>query len=189
MRIIEDKLLFWKEEPFSNFTKCRIVGPNNIAFTSSEQMFMWAKAMFFNDVDVAKKILLTTSCDKARQLGRQVKNYEEDRWSRVRYSIMLFCVYEKFRQNSEFLTILADFRNKGLSFVEAAYYDKIWGIGFSEDKAEANMENWGKNLLGNILNVVADSLKDATQNDKSDVFYQEVKTKFKMLTKCSQNWV
>lgn len=169
MRVVGDYFLFWKEKPYTNFTKCKIVGPDGTEFASSEHMFMWAKARFFGDFETAEKIVTAKTCEEARQLGRQVRNYIDWKWDPVRYNVMHFCVYEKFRQNPEFLANLAEIRNKGLWFAEAAYYDRIWGIGFDEEHAEDHMKEWGKNALGLILDTVAYSLAEGRENEPSVV--------------------
>ena len=38
--------------------------------------------------------------------------------------------------------------------MEAAYYDRIWGIGYNENNALTNIPYWGRNELGKILNDV-----------------------------------
>jgi predicted NAD-dependent protein-ADP-ribosyltransferase YbiA (DUF1768 family) len=49
-----------------------------IMFTSAEQYMIWAKAFYFNDVESAKKILVSTSRVEARQLGRAIKRFCDD---------------------------------------------------------------------------------------------------------------
>jgi predicted NAD-dependent protein-ADP-ribosyltransferase YbiA (DUF1768 family) len=53
---------------------------------------------------------------------------------------------------------LCDPKYDGKQFVEAAYYDRIWGIGYNEDDALANIPYWGRNELGKVLNKVRDFL-------------------------------
>ena len=160
MKITDKYIFFWKENPFCNFTKCKIkyefpdsVKGEEIYFTSSEQMFMWFKAKQFRDEETANKIIVAKTPEEARKLGREVKGYIEWVWNQERYQYMLKAVMAKFIQNKELRDKLCDKKYNGKTFVEAAYYDRIWGIGFNENDAlEHDESEWGKNLLGKVLN-------------------------------------
>ena len=64
---------------------------------------------------------------------------------------MYQAVLAKFFQNVELRKKLCDSQYDGKHFVEAAYYDRIWGIGYNENDALDNEDNWGRNELGKIL--------------------------------------
>jgi ribA/ribD-fused uncharacterized protein len=57
-------------------------------------------------------------------------------------------------ENEELRKKLCDPKYNGKHFVEAAYYDRIWGIGYNENDALDNEDNWGRNELGKILDEV-----------------------------------
>lgn len=164
MKITDKYIFFWKENPFCNFTKCNIkfdfpdsVHGEEIYFSSSEQMFMWFKAKFFGDDVIAKKILNTDSPEEARRLGRLVHNYDDKKWNTVRYEYMKKAISYKFTQNKDLRENLCSPKYNGKHFVEAAYYDRIWGIGYDEYNAVRTPESsWGQNLLGKILDEVRD---------------------------------
>ena len=161
MKITDKYVFFWKEEPFTNFTKCVIKFrhpdeqfsvPCYHTFSSSEQLFMWLKAYTFNDYEIMKKILETDDPQEARKLGRQVKNYDDEKWSKERYTCMRMCLFSKFIQNAGLREQLCDPIYDGKTFVEAAYYDNIWGIGYNQEEALMHDEcMWGQNLLGKLL--------------------------------------
>jgi ribA/ribD-fused uncharacterized protein len=44
--------------------------------------------------------------------------------------------------------------------IEASPSDRIWGIGFGKNNAEANKERWGLNLLGKALMRVRERLRE-----------------------------
>lgn len=175
MKITNKYVFFWKEKPFCNFTRCRIKyeWPDSkdgeaIYFSSSEQMFMWFKAIYFGDFVIADKILQTDDPETARRLGREVKNYDDEVWNTERVYWMLQAVSAKFMQNKNLRKQLCDPKYDNLTFVEASPYDKIWGIGFNENIAEDNQEIWGKNNLGTILNhvrAICKEHKDILDND------------------------
>jgi len=157
MKVTDKYVFFWKEHPFCNFTRC-VIEYKGKKFTSSEQLFMWYKAMFFDDEETAEKILKSTRPEEARKLGRLVKNYDDAEWNKVRVKYMHQAVLQKFMQNEVLKKQLLDKKYDGKQFVEAAYYDRIWGIGYNEDDALANIPYWGRNELGKVLNKVRDFL-------------------------------
>jgi ribA/ribD-fused uncharacterized protein len=152
MRIENNLTLFWDGE-FSNFHPCTIT-INKLAFNCSEQLFMYFKAMHFNDIEVAALILEAKDPMTAKRLGRKVKNYDDSEWSKVRYSYMFTACYEKFAQNIDLKQKLLE--TSGTEMVEASPFDKIWGIGIGEDDPDAwNKNTWnGLNLLGLVLDEV-----------------------------------
>lgn len=168
MKITDKYVLFWKEHPMCNFTKCRIkfadpyyvpLENDPIEFTSSEQMFMWFKAIFFGDEEMAEKILQSQTPQEARDLGQKVRNYDDEKWDKVRVDRMRTAVRYKFYQNEDLRKKLMDARYEGKTFVEASYYDRIWGIGYNESEAMDHLDNWGRNELGKILTDLRNELK------------------------------
>ena len=168
MKLTDKYVFFWKEHPMCNFTKCKIkfADPYYVPeekrpmeFTSSEQLFMWFKAVFFEDFDIADRIYKSFSPEEARKLGRLVKNYDDADWEEVRVDYMKRAVTYKFYQNADLRKQLLDAKYDGKTFVEAAYYDRIWGIGYNESEAEKNVDNWGRNELGKILTEIRNQLK------------------------------
>lgn len=148
---------FGRKNHFVISQKCKIRIDYNFEsydFTSSEQLFMWYKAKFFGDEETAEKILKSTRPEEARRLGRTVKNYDDRSWDKKRVDFMYQAVLAKFFQNVELRKRLCDPKYDGKHFVEAAYYDRIWGIGYNENDALDNEDNWGRNELGKILDEV-----------------------------------
>lgn len=139
--------LFW-DGPFSNWHHSRFK-INNMEFNCGEQYMMYMKAMTFKDLDSADEIMETPSPAKQKKLGRQVKNYNNETWAKVRYDIVKEGLREKFNQNQELKDYLLKY--KDYIIVEASPYDRIWGIGYGEGNAMKNMDDWGENLLGKII--------------------------------------
>lgn len=171
MKITKDYIFFWQESPFCNFTKCKIkfadpyyveLSNKPFIFSSSEQMFMWFKAKFFNDEEIANLIYNTDNPEEAKRLGRQIKNYNDKDWSAVRVYYMTIAITYKFTQNKNLREALLDSKYDGKHFVEASPYDRIWGIGYDQDSALKldNAKNWGKNELGFILDQVREKMKE-----------------------------
>lgn len=127
-------------------------------YSSSEQFMMYHKAMIFLDREIAQQIMQTDDVRKIKDLGRQVKNYNEFVWKYFRSKIVYEGNKAKFTQNEELKKAL--FATKGTTLVEAAPNDAIWGIGLAEDDPRAlKRETWlGKNLLGEILTQIRTEL-------------------------------
>lgn len=150
---------FWTSI-FSNYYPCLIDAYGEVWF-SSEQFFMWLKAKYFGDEETALAIVNAQTPSFAKRLGREVKNFDETKWSEVRYEKMYEAVYNKFSQNEHLLQELLSDKYKDKHFVEGSPYDRIWGVGIRwTDKAIADKNNWkGENLLGAVLDDVREKLK------------------------------
>lgn len=139
----ENIIGFWQEREkygcFSNFYPCRF-NWQEIEFNCSEQAFMYAKAIYFNDIEIANQILLETDPKKIKKLGRKVKNFDDTKWAEVRYNFMLTINRVKYTQNEDLRDILLS--TGRATIVEDSPFDYIWGIG---------KDGSGQNLLGKVL--------------------------------------
>lgn len=100
-----------------------------------------------------------------KQLGRQVKNYEEYLWLERREAYVSRGNYEKFSQNEDLKQKLLNTGNTIMA--ESNYFDKIWAIGIKEtDPTVTNPSKWkGLNLLGKILTNLREKFKLEIRND------------------------
>lgn len=153
MRTTEKYVFFWGNSDIysqwhpSKF-KCLTTG---IVFTHAEQYMMYNKAIVFEDNATAEKILKATNPKLQKELGREVKNFNAEKWDAVKYDIVQNACYLKFTQNPDMLAQLLKTGDRTL--VEASPYDKIWGIGMTENDYGVEDEKlWkGENLLGFAL--------------------------------------
>lgn len=154
MKITNKHILFW-DGIFSNFQPCYIKNEYGEFFTS-EQYFMYRKALYFGDKEIAEKIYNEKIPGKCKKLGRQICNFDKDKWLLVCEDIMEMGVYDKFTQNNDLLTEMLDTKYDNKKFVEASPFDDIWGIKMSQDNPDADDESkWcGLNLLGKVLDKV-----------------------------------
>lgn len=129
---------------------------NEIRFSSSEHLFMYLKAMFFNDEVKAKQIIKAPDYRTAKKLGKKVSGFDEQKWEQVREDMMYKALKAKFDTNADFRQALLSKEYMGKTFVEASPYDKIWGIGISVKDASAGKEWKGNNLLGKVLTKLRD---------------------------------
>jgi ribA/ribD-fused uncharacterized protein len=143
-------ILFWNG-PFSNFSFCSIKLYDK-QFTTSEQAFMYKKAMTFDEIGMANKILAAQDPMSAKMLGRKILSFDSGVWDYVKYGIMLECCMAKYKQSKKHLEFLLEYGKQG-KFVEASPYDRIWGIGLAANHPDAADEKkWlGENLLGKVL--------------------------------------
>jgi len=120
-----------------------------VVYNTAEQYMMEQKATFFKDDETAKKIMNTRDPGKQKALGREVKNFDAEKWNTVRDRIVENGSYHKFKYDEDMKSRLLETGDREL--VEASPRDRIWGVGFDEKDAEGSREHWGLNLLGKAL--------------------------------------
>lgn len=153
--IVKDKYGFFFSNNciLSNFYDAKFI-IDGIEFCSTEQYFMYMKAIHFNDQDIANKILQECKPFLIKKLGRRVQNFNAEQWNKVSWRHMFDGCYAKFQQNKHLSDILE--LTKGLTLVEASPWDRIWGVGMRiNDPKITDSKNWkGKNQLGEILTMI-----------------------------------
>ncbi len=147
----EDFVLFWKPPSiFSQWTPS-VFTIDGVKYENAEQWMMACKARLFQDEEILQKILVANNPAVIKKLGRAVKNYDNNLWSKKRFELVVQGNVAKFQQNPEMLKELLNTGEKII--VEASPMDKIWGVGLSAKNAKIlNPSNWkGKNLLGKAI--------------------------------------
>ncbi|XP_028391651.1 riboflavin biosynthesis protein PYRR, chloroplastic-like [Dendronephthya gigantea] len=160
----EEFTFFWRDNsPFSQWHKS-IFTLDDKTFICAEQYMMYAKAVLFNDMEIAEKILQTKDPRRQKQLGRQVKNFDRDKWNEKCKEIVKKGNTAKFSQNEKMKEKLL--ATKGTVLVEASPYDRIWGIGLDENDPRAkDKTKWqGTNWLGYILTEVRNDLLQSSND-------------------------
>jgi hypothetical protein len=157
MRTTDTHVYFWHGE-FSNWHKCQF-RYKKLNFYNTEQAFMWEKAVCFGDMEAAALIMKTPDPAEAKRIGRTVKNFQDEKWAIVSFSVMAAVNFEKYNQHPYLRSKLFATGNKTL--VEASPVDKIWGVGLHwKDDQILDENNWkGMNLLGRALMYVREQLK------------------------------
>jgi ribA/ribD-fused uncharacterized protein len=121
-----------------------------VTFPSAEHWMMVQKALLFEDAEKAREILeVPDDMAAVKALGREVKNFDDEKWVSAREKIVLEGNIHKFSQNKELKAKLLATGTKRI--VEASPRDRIWGIGFGAKNALKNRGRWGLNLLGLAL--------------------------------------
>lgn len=137
----------WFPSPFTE---------NEHTFATAEHYMMWRKAILFDDQRTAAKILAARHPKQAKDLGRQVRNFDQATWEAQRTGIVTDGNTLKFSQHDDMRAFLLGTGDHVP--VEASPLDRIWGIGLREDDPRAaDPAQWqGLNLLGFALSDVRD---------------------------------
>lgn len=145
---------WWKSEFRSSIT----------TYCCMEQYMMAKKAELFGDEEIRQQILQCGEPKQIKALGRKVRNFDEEVWNEVKYSIVLNGNYHKFTQNKELREFLLSTGDNIIA--EASPYDGIWGIRMKQtDKDSLNPLKWkGENLLGFALMEVRDEIRRVWKN-------------------------
>ncbi|MEU3496641.1 NADAR family protein [Kitasatospora cineracea] len=132
----------WWPSPFS---------VDGVQYRTAEHWMMAGKARLFEDEEIVPKILRARTPAEAKNLGRLVKGFDEDRWVAHRFELVVTGSTAKFEQDERLRTYLL--RTGGRVLVEASPLDRIWGIGLAADDERAGSPaRWrGLNLLGFAL--------------------------------------
>jgi ribA/ribD-fused uncharacterized protein len=162
MRIVNDKLLFWRnEDAYSNWYYSPNFTIDNHTFDYGEKAMMWLKSLLFGDFQKADEIMLAKfpwdTKDKNgkviefghKSLGRQVKGFDEKIWFENCDDIMDAVTYAKFSQIDDLREGII--HSDPLMIVEASPYDLIWGIGLEENDPKAwDVATWPANAQNRL---------------------------------------
>jgi ribA/ribD-fused uncharacterized protein len=156
-----DTHVYFYTNVFSNWYSTKDIKPQfkdpatGIVWNNTEEAFMYYKARFHGDGQTANRIIDHANNylhpSGVKDLGRQVKGYNDKFWSCVRLGYMTYVNYLKFSQNPDFKEQLLATGDKTL--VEASPVDGVWGVKLAEnDDLILDEKNWnGQNLLGKAL--------------------------------------
>jgi ribA/ribD-fused uncharacterized protein len=125
--------------------------PDRVQCEFSEKAIMIAKASMMGDEEVFHEIVAARSPQAAKQLGRGVRNFEQDLWSSHLEELAFEVVRQKFDSCKKLRAVLLSTGDAIL--VEAAPNDAIWGVGLgTTDDRVYNPSQWcGRNILGYSL--------------------------------------
>lgn len=147
---MSDKFVFFWGGPFSQWMYSPFER-DGMTFVTAEQWMMYQKAIAMADAASAAKIMATEDPREQKALGRKVANYNDMKWMRVAYNVVVEGNLSKFSQNADCMEALK--QSRGKIIVEASPYDKRWGIGMAEGaEGIEDPANWkGENLLGKAI--------------------------------------
>jgi ribA/ribD-fused uncharacterized protein len=150
-----------------------------LLFTCAEQYMMYSKAVLFHDLASAQKILATPLPPQQREIGRKVRGFKREIWYQWREELVFRGNWWKFTNGcggEGLKDRLLETGNREL--VEASTDGRIWSIGFEEGEAEQRREEWGLNLIGEVLMRVRRELR---KWEKRELETQIVESLFSLL--------
>ena len=148
--LVIDKYYFFLSGQFSQWYKSTFI-INGVAYRCAEQYMMAEKARLFEDYTMLDLIMRSSNPRDHKNYGRRVSNFDPIIWNKESFEIVKRGNLAKFTQNEELKKNLLDTEYKII--VEAAPYDRIWGVGLSENDPNILDESkWrGENRLGKAL--------------------------------------
>jgi len=150
-------VLFWGGK-FSQWYPYKMT-IDGVEYNCCEQYMMAEKARLFGDLDSLQQIMAAKDPRDQKRIGRSVKNFVPQMWEKICKDVVFRANLAKF-SDPEMKKYLMSFGNEEI--VEASPYDKIWGIGLSEDDPDAlDKTKWqGTNWLGEAIMAVREALKN-----------------------------
>ncbi|MEX2983902.1 NADAR family protein [Streptomyces sp. C36] len=132
----------WWPSPFS---------VDGTVYATAEHWMMAGKARLFGDAEAEARAIAATHPKQAKDAGRSVRGFDDERWRRHRFDLVVEGSVHKFAQDPELCAYLLGTGDRVL--VEASPLDRIWGIGLAaDDEAAQDPARWrGLNLLGFAL--------------------------------------
>ena len=124
---------------------------DGVEYATAEHWMMASKARLFGDAEAERKAVLASSPAQAKKIGRLVRGFDDARWQRERFGIVVEGSVHKFAAHADLRAFLLGTGNRVL--VEASPMDRVWGIGLAADDERAmDPARWrGPNLLGFAL--------------------------------------
>ena len=150
MQYSDNFLIFSNTDGFlSTSTVCSFTY-KNITFNCVDQFIFYSKAMLFQDLISADRILKEEIPRKQKSLSLKIKNVDPLLWESKLFGILYVGCREKFTQHLHLLGHLLD--TEDYLIVNASLEDDL-GIGMqASDENVIDMSQWkGLNMLGNAL--------------------------------------
>lgn len=124
---------------------------DGVGYASAEHWMMAGKARVFGDDEALADVLAAPTPGAAKAVGARVRGFDEERWTAVRYGLVVAGNHAKFSQHPDLGAYLA--RTGSQVLVEASPVDRVWGVGWASDAVEVTRPSlWrGLNLLGFAL--------------------------------------
>lgn len=165
------------ESPLAPLRRSHFVGTDGNKYHSVEQYYWYQKALHFNEKEVARTIINSSSPTSARFIGLSKLNYNENvDWPAE--EVMKEGCLAKFEQNTPLRKYLLKTGNTTL--VNCHPEDTFFGIGlFRFDRLTNHPVTWkGSNKLGKLLMDIREQMsKYQTEMDKNEI--EEIEKKLK----------
>jgi len=152
-----DDLVLFSGDVYTQWLK-RDILIGDKTFNTCEQYMMWRKAVEFGDLESADKIYEEKEPKQQKIYGRNVKNFNDNKWNLVADKYVYEANYAKFTQHNDLKEKLL--ATGGKLIAECGTYDRRWANGMSiEDALKIPQNEWiGENRLGKAIMNVRDEL-------------------------------
>jgi ribA/ribD-fused uncharacterized protein len=144
--------------PLSNFYPEAAFKIGKTKYCNMEQWIQANKATMFGDKETHEQIMETKSPRVARELGEEVKGFDEKEWNKICVDIVKAGLREKVKQNRKVKKLLVSTGEAVI--VEAKENDDFWAIGIDiDDEDVLDSGEWtGANNMGKLLMNIRSSL-------------------------------
>ncbi|MGD3108030.1 NADAR family protein [Streptomyces sp. YGL11-2] len=124
---------------------------DGVRYATAEHWMMAGKARLFGDAEAERRAIAARHPKEAKDAGRSVRGFDEERWRGHRFALVLEGSLHKFGRHADLREFLLGTGSRVL--VEASPLDRVWGIGLAADDERADdPARWrGLNLLGFAL--------------------------------------
>lgn len=132
---------------------------DGVDYNCTEQYMMAEKARLFGDDHALGIIMRSHDPSHQKSWGKNVKNFDKDKWEEIARDVVEKANYAKFTQHEDWKEQLLATGDKII--VEASPYDCIWGVGLGcDDPKVLDSKNWrGTNWLGEAIMKVRETIR------------------------------
>jgi ribA/ribD-fused uncharacterized protein len=122
-------------------------------FNCNEQFFQFSKAIFFNDLEAADRIMAERDPYKMMNIAKAIKGYNHTRWLQEARKYLTMANEAKYAQNANARQALLATKKKKIGEASA---NVIYGTGIGLlSKKASDVTAWtGQNMMGSILEEV-----------------------------------
>ena len=139
---------FGEINPLSNFFPAPFQ-LDGIRYVSSEQFIQSTKAKFFGDLDTYNQLLCVSTSHECKELSRQIKNVNEEKWSECAWELCFPGIRAKFYQNPYCMdTLITKTSTKRIMECTS---DKLWGNGSPLQDPDCLNPSQPQGIMGQIL--------------------------------------
>ena len=157
---------FGELNPMSNFHKCDFI-VDNIRFGSTEQYIQYTKARYFENKDLAQRILAAKNAYECKMLAKEIVYIQDKKWSDKAKVLCYPGIKAKFKQNPSLCNFLI---HTGDTTLVECSYDSLWGTGMPIHSTDClKQECWVSQgllraLLTKVHSVLSESMDISSSN-------------------------
>ena len=157
---------FGELNPLSNFHRAPFTY-DNVHYHCTEQLIQRKKAELFKDHTTVTKIMNAKTGHACKELGRQVSNFRQDKWSKRAKSLCQDGIKQKFLENEVPRRTLLSTKKK--TIVECTK-DSVWGCGKPlSDESCLDKTLWvDQGIMGEILETIRQNLQTSSMAYTTD---------------------